>query len=189
MALELLKLVAIFVVGGIVGAGLAGYVMQQNLNVATSSSSNYTTFTTTVSQIYVSQVVQVSTTTVTTSASNYYQLANALNDSASAKLNATSYIFLNSQVQQDLLIVQIQNIGSTSMVVTPHDCFLNNTFYAQTKVGPGSQSVLYGQFVYVAPGWSFAVSVKLPFTPSIGDKSTLTIYDNSWSFAFGTARS
>lgn len=187
MASELTKLIVIFVIGGLVGAGLAGYALQQNpRGTAVSSSSSSSVKTTTITQIYVSQV---STVTATTGASNYIQLANALNNSYNAKLNVTSYMFLNSEHQQDLLIAQIQNIGNNSIVVAPSDCLLNNTFFAQTKIGPFDPVVVYGQFVYVAPGENFVIYVKLPFTPSIGDKTTLSIYDNSWILPFGTATS
>ncbi len=80
----------------------------------------------------------------------------ALNDSSSAKLNVTTYIFEFS-TQKILLIAQIQNIGNTSIVVSPQDCLLNNTFYANTRVSFAPNSVQYGQFVFVAPGWNFTV--------------------------------
>lgn len=65
--------------------------------------------------------------------------------------------FFEFSAQKILLIAQIQNIGNTSIVVSPQDCLLNNTFYANTRVSFAPNSVQYGQFVFVAPGWNFTV--------------------------------
>jgi len=192
-ATGLAKLIALFAIGAIIGAGFTSYALQQHpLGSSSSSNSKSIASATTVTQIYQSQVVQTATTTVTTFASDYLQLADALNDSHSAKLVVTSYMFLNSvdfPQYKDTFQAQFQNIGNASIVVSPQDCLLNDTFYPDTYVGPAGQMVVYGEFVYVAPGWNFTVDIRLPFTPSVGDNSTLTIYDNSWNLTFGTAKS
>ncbi|HZW55333.1 MAG TPA: hypothetical protein VFF30_03510 [Nitrososphaerales archaeon] len=187
------KLLAILIIGLVVGYAFGSYLTSQDQqqhtgNVSTSQGKGHSfTTTATLTEVYVSTLTRIEETTVTTFSPDYYQLASALNNSANAKLNVTSYDFLNSALLKDLLIVQLENIGNGPILVSPQDCLLNGSFFNEVAIVPATQRVVYGEFYYIAPGWSFDVSIKLPFTPSLRDNSTLQIFNNSWAFMFGTA--
>ena len=184
------RLLAFLIVGLIVGAALGSYATalnDQRQSRAASTTTLKVTIPSTISRVFVSTLTEVTTTTALPR--GYYQLAQALNNSANARLNVTSYMFLNSEpkADQNFLTAEIENVGNGSILVSPQECLLNYTFFKGTFVGPEGQSVIYGQSVYAAPGWSFVVEIKLPFTPSLRDNSTLQIFNNSWTFMFGTA--
>jgi archaellum component FlaF (FlaF/FlaG flagellin family) len=115
------------------------------------------------------------------------QLESALNDSRDATLTMTSFLFLNPEASWPLnaLQVSIKNTGDQPIVVSPHDCLLNGVFVGGTEIAPLGGAFNFGQYVYVMPGRAFTVSIPGQ-NPNAAATTNLEIYNNSWTFRFGS---
>ena len=181
--------VAIF---GLFALGLlVGGVTSYFFTITGNSPSERITVTTTAigtSSFTVTEVQESYTTVNFTYSPNYTELASALKYSPDARLNITYYTFFSSGRVQNELIVQFENIGNHSIILTPHDCLLNHTFFNSTALQPASQALIFGPYVFLYPGWSALVAITLPSTPALRDNSTLQIYNNTWTFMWGTSK-
>lgn len=170
-----------------IGATLTLFPSLVTTGRATTITSQVTASASAATVTIVSVVYSTNTSTSGNSGISLSQIEAALNYSSTSKLNVTSYAFEESGPSREQLIVSLENVGSHPLIVSPNDILLNGTYYFQnTFLGPSGPGVGFGSFIYVAPRWSFVVEIVALHALS-GDNSTLEIYDNFWSFKYGTA--
>ena len=120
----------------------------------------------------------------TSSVASKIDLQSALNNTIKPDLAITSYSFGKST-----LTVWVLNNGTEPLVITPHVPFLNDSTDAVSSVISLDATVVrLGSYLYVPPGGTIIVTLDAPSFFKVGQIGVLTIYGDSWTFAYGTQK-
>lgn len=120
----------------------------------------------------------------TTGAGGQVDLQAALNNTVKPQLTVTSYSF-----GKGTLTVWFKNNGTEPFAITSHVPFLNGTTdTVASLISLDSNVVHIGSYLYVPPGSTFIVGVDGAGFYKIGQIGVLTIYGDSWNFAYGTSQ-
>lgn len=178
-----IALAGVLIVGLVVGVGIGYFASGGNHLATTSTVTSVTTtaFTTTV----VSTASSSQTSTGSQSGLSAAQIEAALAAAPNATLTVASYDYGKGSLD-----AWVQNSGNVSIILTPSECLLNGTLQKVTYFSALDPKIVqFGVYYYIPPGVQIVLTISPNSIALGGRNSTLTIFNNVFTFTYGTSKS